>query len=63
MYDRLAAAFVARTDTKKDKNGLIYIALYAYDNIIIRDEKAIEETTKAAKKAKEAKIKCGKVWQ
>ncbi len=36
---------------KRDKNGLIYIALYVYDNLLIGDEKAIEKTIKVLKKA------------
>ncbi len=36
---------------KRDKNGVIYVALYLYDNLLIRDEKAIKETMKALKKA------------
>ncbi len=36
---------------KINENGLIYVALYVDDNLLIGDEKAIKETTKAPKKA------------
>ncbi len=36
---------------KRDENGLIYVALYVDDNILIESKKAINETTKALKKA------------
>ncbi len=36
---------------KRDKNGLIYVALCVGDNLLIGNEKAINETIKALKKA------------
>ncbi len=36
---------------KRDINGLIYVALYVDDNLLIGDEKAIDHTIKALKKA------------
>ena len=35
---------------KRDKNGLIYLALYVDDNLLIVDENAIEETIKELRK-------------
>ena len=36
---------------KRDKNGLIYVVLYVYDNLIIGNDKPTNKTIKALKRA------------